>query len=361
MHIVRGRILVQRFFDIAEDIDLSAAVHNLGDLARRPRIAGGARHITLPTPPVQVALGPTSLGVAGLEVTDTWARIYDFGLLALTFAVALPPGTDSESLVALSAELCAEEARITEVATPLARQIREALAPASHGGTEATFLHEDYTVFALQELSAPMDASLFTEAIDIPRVLLGEQEGIAQGVRDQCMQAAFSYRPDDLVVIDWNSAVVFDPRGAIDVAELLELACVQMLELRAYDRRVGRALDGLYVELDARHYGFFRSARFSRLSRRIMKLYVDIVEITERIDNSLNLLSDTWLARVHGAAVVEFGIPHWQRQLRSKLEVLRQINQLLVDQITAQKSFGIEAAIVILIMVEVAMAAMQLR
>ena len=84
-----------------------------------------------------------------------------------------------------------------------------------------------------------------------------------------------------------------------------------------------------------------------------MRLFVDVSDASERIDNALRFLGDTWLAQLHSAAIREFGVPRWQQQLRDKLELLRQINQFLVDDVANGKALRLELAIVVLIMVEI--------
>jgi hypothetical protein len=360
MQISRGRILVQRLFDVADAIDLVRAEACVAKLYRRPRFAGSARHIQLPRPPVEMSLGPKSLGFAGHTAQDTLCRLWDVGALTLTFILDIPPGTDGEALIRLGQQIGEAEEQITAAAQPLVEEIRRAIAPACKLAPDEAagqaLLGEEYTIFLLQATEPCCDADSLGEALDIPRLLLGETEPIAACERRRLVQASLSYRPDDLVVIDWNAAVVLDPTGGVDITELLELTSMQLLELRAYDKVVERALGTLYSELERESSGFFRSAYFLRLSRRIMKLFVDITEVMERIDNSLTVLGDSWLARLHRTAVSEFGIDRWQRQLRYKLEMLRQINELIVDQITSQKSLNIEMAIFGLIILEVVIA-----
>lgn len=360
MQIIRGRVLAQRVFDIADEIRLPEAETLVSQLARRPRFVGSAKHIQLPSPPLEMSLAPRPCGVPGQPPCDVLIHIYDVGALVVTFNIDLPSPMGPEELIQFAAQVNDAEGLITEAARPVAEEIKTAIAKACKPG-EISEVSEDYTIFYLHATSPACTAESLGQALDIPRLLLAETKPIANSERLNFVHASFSYGPDDLVVVDWNSALVLDPTGAVDVPELLELASMQLLELRAYDRLVGKSLDLLYKELEPEHNAFFRSQHYQRLSRKIMQIFVDVTEITERIDNSLTFLGDTWLARIHRAAVSEFGIPHWQRQLRNKLEVLRQINELLVDQITSQKSLRIEGAIVILIVIEILLAFIRLH
>lgn len=356
MQITRGRVFLQRFFDIAEEVDLARAETSVRELSRRPRFVGSARHIELPHPPLEMSLGGRGLDAVGHKVTDVVVRIYDVGALVVSLVVDLPQPTEGEALVALAQQIAAQEEAITALARPIAEEIKAAIQPACKISDLVSDIVEDYTVFFVQDTLPAVNAQNAAELLDIARLLAADTGPLAAQERRNLTHAQLSYRPDDLVVVDWNSAFVLDPLGTLEVPELLEFTVMQMLEVRTYDSIVGRALDRVYKELDEAHPTGGNSRNYQVLSRRIMKLFVDVMEISERIENSITFLGDSWLARLHMAAAAEFGIARWQKQLRNKLEVLRQINKLLVDQITTQKSFRIEVAIMCLIVLEILMA-----
>lgn len=356
MQITRGRVFLQRFFDIAEEVDLGRAETLVRELSRRPRFVGSARHIELPHPPLEMSLGGRGLDAAGQRVTDVLVRIYDVGAVVVSFVVDLPNPFEAEALVQLAQHIAAQEEAITQQARPIADEIAAAIRPACKLSDLTSDIVEDYTVFFVQNTVPAVTAQNAQEQLDVARLLAADTGPLAPQERFNLTHAQLSYRPDDLVVVDWNSAFVLDPAGTLEVPELLEFTVMQMLELRTYDSVVGRALDRVYKELDDAHPAGSSSRNYQVLSRRIMKLFVDVIEITERIDNSITFLGDSWLARLHVAAAAEFGIARWQKQLRNKLEVLRQINKLLVDQITSQKSLRLEGAVLTVIVIEVLLA-----
>lgn len=356
MLITRGRVLAQRFFDIAEEVNLARAESCVRELSRRPRFVGSAKHIELPSPPLEMSLGHRNIEVVGHRLHDVVVRIYNIGAVVVTLVLDLPNPSEPESLIALAQDLAAAEDAITEIARPIAAEIKAAIQPACKISDLTSDIVEDYTVFIVQSTEPAPRSNTIGQYLDIPRLLAADKGELGEQERHSLLHASHSYRPDDLVVIDWNSALVLDPAGAQEVAELLEFTVMQMLELRTYDSLVGRALDRVYKDLDDSDRSPWRSRNYPELSRRIMKLFVDVVEIAERVENSVTFLGDTWLARLHGSAAIEFGIPRWQKQLRSKLEVMHQINKLLADQITSQKSMRVEVAILCLIVIEVMLA-----
>lgn len=355
MHVIRGQILAQRMFNIADEVDLHRAEVLVHALTRKPQFVRSAPHIRLPNPPLAMTLSGRSPGLDGLAACDVLVRLYDVGCLAITFSIDLPTPMDAEALIAFGARILEHEDVITAAAKPIAEEILGGIVPVCKL-PQMSDVYEEYTIFRIEEVSPGMDADGLHHALDISRLLVGERGKLSAIEQEHITHSSLSYSPDELVVIDWNSALVFGPANETDVQEILEFTAVQLLELRVYNDMMERALAGLYTELEQKQRLLFRSAKYQRLSHRIMRLYVELMEISERVDNSLQFLGDTWLARLHRAAITEFTIPKWQRLLRNKLEIVRQINALLVDQITARKSLNVELAIVLLIVIELIVA-----
>ncbi len=354
MQITKGRVFLQRIYDVADEIDLVRAEQILKtSSSRRLSFPRSAKQIRLPHPPLELLLGNRPAPLPETPTCEVTARVYDLGAIAITFAIDLPI-LDGEGLVAFSARIMAPD----EGFTALGRTIADELALTIRGACKiehTSTVTEDYTIFRIYATEPKVDADSLATRLDIERLLLGETGAISARERSQQSHAVISYSPEELVVIDWNSALVYDTSPSTDLVDLLELTSMQLLELRAYDDIVGTALQGVYAELD-RDRVFFQSTKYSRLSRVIMRMVVDFTEMSDRIENSLRTLGDSWFARVHRAAVHEFDIPSWQRLLDQKLEVLRQINELLVDQISARITVRLEAAIVVLIVLEIFLA-----
>ncbi len=358
MKVTSGRVVVLRIYDIADEVDMGRAEALVRNLSRRPRFVRKARQISLPSPPLEMSLGPRPSPFAAIPSADVLVRIYDVGALAVSFSLPLPAPLDGEALIALAGRIEDAEDAFTAAGRTIADEIVQTIRSACKAGavSEAT---EDYTIFRITGTEPRADADTLSDRLDIARLLLGETGAISKRERVQQSHSTISYSPEELVVIDWNSALIYDPSTSTDIADLLELSTMQLLELRAYDDLVGRSLTRVYEELGHERW-LFKASKFSRLSRQIMRLFVDVTEMSDRIENSLHTLGDSWLARVHRAAVQEFEIPRWQRLLKDKLEVLRQINALLTDQITSRKALRLETAIVVLIIIEIIFAVFKL-
>ena len=88
-------------------------------------------------------------------------------------------------------------------------------------------------------------ASLLTQEPDVDH--LSKQEA------EESTGRFLSYYEHDLVVVDWDAALIIDERQNFDeTLYVMELANLQLAELEAYDRILDDALERAYRDLSAR-------------------------------------------------------------------------------------------------------------
>jgi hypothetical protein len=195
---------------------------------------------------------------------------------------------------------------------------------------------------------------------NLPRLILGETSGKSLSDHEawDVTKHAFSYFSDDLAVVDWNSAFVYEPSGSRDIPDILEIATAQLLELRYYDDLLDRELGRLYDEMEKKRrlwLSLFRSD-YADLRREVMVLMLEVAEFTERVENSLKVIGDFYLARVYRAAVRRFRIPAWQESVDRKEALVQQIYDLLNGEVEHGRMLVLEITIVVLILAEILMA-----
>src|ERR1700690_421895 len=85
----------------------------------------------------------------------------------------------------------------------------------------------------------------------IAQIVRGETAQLSDGERNEILQSRISYYPNDLAVIGWNAAFLYDtPAGADTAIQLLEYANSQLLEFRHYDDLMTKELERVYTLLD---------------------------------------------------------------------------------------------------------------
>ena len=317
LDVTAGSILAYRLFDVAYAIDLGKAEETWARTVRtgssRGRLANTPpKAIAFGVPPVALGLGTVALPLpeGPLQATVT-ARLYDFGVVSIALRV---PVTDL-SWAAFSQRLNAVDRAVglgqaTVLWTELLDRVRQGVGDGLVRPTPST-LEEDYLVGVANAFSEPMTAEALVGRLDLVPLLSGEQRPLSEGARRDLLRHRYSYYTDDLVVLTWDRAFIYEPRGDTDVIDVLEVANAQLLEMRYYDELLDAELPRMYdlVEATRRRWALPGARRFADLARRLYTMVAEVTELTEKVDNALQVTEDVYLARIYAAALELFRVP----------------------------------------------------
>jgi hypothetical protein len=187
-------------------------------------------------------------------------------------------------------------------------------------------------------------------------LLSGEQRPLSESARQDLLRHRFSYYTDDLVALTWDRAFIYEPRGDSDVMHVLEVANAQLLEMRYYDELLDAELPRMYdlVEQARRARTLLSSRRFAGLARRLHTMVAEVTELTERVDNALQVTED--LARIYSGALDLFRVNSLNPAVERKLAIIRDTYSALYQESSASRTELLEFLILILIMAEIAIA-----
>jgi hypothetical protein len=222
------------------------------------------------------------------------------------------------------------------------------------------WLQEAYMVIDLQEIRQagpqppPATELLSTHAERIAQLLRGEIYPLSSRATEETLQASASYYPSDLVVVGPSAALVYDhPEDAAATLQILEYARTQLLEFRYYDGLMTRVLSDVYSALDRKRNILLSRRSLGRDANRLNTIRLDVMELTERIDNALKFVSDTFYARVYRLAAGRMGVPDYRALVEQKLRTAGELYQFMVDQFNEARTFVLELAIAALCLLDV--------
>lgn len=395
-------IWVYRLYDVAQEIDLSQIEAMLlrDHPMRRMRLSKvRSKALSFKNPPLTFQLPASSVSLQGHEIpVQVSGKLYDFGVLSISMRLLIRDASYDEMLDSLAAsgyrqdmerpqqvmpsehskttveadthptmsasmevynrlrqyasELMLDEPdRLDEVFERYRDELIARVRPALSGGAYEGYI-EDFVIYVFDRWPSDWDP--------VP-ILLGEMGTVSEAMRREALRHTYSYS-DDAVMVTWDSAIVSDPDGANDVADLLEFAKAQLLELRYYDDLLDGELTQLYTALEGAPkgltsgsvlFGRGRSRRTRELMRRMMELIVEITEFTGRIENALKVTHDYYYVRIYTGAQTLFRMKEWSESIGHKMDVLSQHYQLLSDESTSQRFIWIDTLILLLIAIEI--------
>jgi hypothetical protein len=359
--VASGAIVALRLFDVAYAIDLARAEALLSRQARasrRSRLSTTPpKAMTFGVPPVALGLEPVTLVLEGNEVAAAvTVRLYDFGAVTIALRATVVDVPWADFVQQLNAADRGVEAA-GDTWDHLLRQVRDMLG-AAFVRPEATRIQEEYLMGVVHAFDRTLTAAALQDSVDLVPLLSGEQQPLSDGARRDLLRQRFSYYTDDLVVLTWDRAFIYEPRGDSDVMDVLEVANAQLLEMRYYDELLDDELPRMYdlVAKARRRRTLLASRRFADLARRLHTLVAEVTELTERVDNALQVTEDVYHARIYAAALELFRVPAVNAAVERKLAIIRDTYSALYDESSASRTELMEFLILVLIMAEIVIA-----
>jgi len=357
--IERGRILCYRVYDVGDTIALDVAERLLG--AKRVAMGGPlVEGLVIPVRPLELELDTCAVEIPSVKrlLTATCsAHVFEFGAISLLYDLPIAPGTSLEALTPLCNAIY-DSPELDRLGQKHRGDLMKRLGDSietPHEWNEA----ETYTVVFIEKLACGSDAAhrasvaALATSETVAKMLLGEisDSPLSPQTRDDVLKNAFSYLVDDLVIVDWNSALVVEPSGSRIVPFVLELATSQLLEFRFYDRLLDRELKAVYDTVETARPRVLRSP-YGRLVRKVLRRFMELTEFTERVDNAIKSVGDFYLARVYLSAIRRFRVPEWRESVESKLSLVARAYELLKGEVEVSRAQILEIIVVVLILVE---------
>ena len=351
---LRGSVLVLIQFDVCEEIRLDVLRNIFGartaDASFKHQAPGYVRY---QRPPVEETLEPLVLESG--ERLEGEIKYYDYGVVSLVFELPFSGGWDT--LVQLSCRWTSDT-NFERLATRVVKQRLERAAPALvklYDIKQGEWLQEDYFIFHVREIEGAPSANdlLAAQGDQISQVVRGETATLSDGERQEILQSRISYYPNDLAVIGWNAAFIYDdPVGAETAIQLLQYANSQLLEFRHYDELLTKELENVYDFLETGGTGWWSRWRTAKAASKLHTVLLDVNELTERADNAIKFLSDMFSARLYKLAAAKVGVPDYKDLVKEKLQTAEDLYRFMVDQFNQSRAFVLELMVVVILIIE---------
>jgi hypothetical protein len=347
---LRGSVLVLIQFDVCEEIRLDTLRKIFGARTAEASFKKAPAYVRYQRPPVEETLDPLILE-SGERLAGE-IKYYDYGVVSLEFELPFSGGW--ETLVELSCRWTSDT-NFEKLASRVVRQKLERAAPALIKPYTGEWLQEDYFIFHVREIdgSPSADELLADKRNQIAQVVRGEMATLSDGERQEILQSRISYYPNDLAVIGWNAAFIYDTASGAETAiQLLQYANSQLLEFRHYDEFLTTELESVYDFLDAGGTGLWGRWRTARAAAKLHTVLLDVNELTERADNAIKFLSDMFSARLYKLCAAKVGVPDYKDLVKEKLQTAEDLYKFMVEQFNQSRAFVLELMVVVILIIE---------
>jgi hypothetical protein len=353
-----GEVVYLYAFDVAYEMTREPVREVLGQPVQAMELDADKRTPRHPFlfKPQMVRLPPVERqGPDGPVRLERTVKMLPVGALSIT--VRIPFEVNKvEELVGYH-DLQFENTSLNQEVRQLAEDIRNELRPYYIRPVEHLVDEEAYTVFCME---APLTTS---EGIVISAeswleahrrqvaALLTQEDDIRYLSRQEADESTgryLSYYQNDVVVVDWDAALLVDEKADFDeTLYIMELANLQLAELEAYDRLLDSALERSYRDL-----GRARWRGRAHILRELRELRIDLTRLSDELSNITKFFGDWHLARIYEAIASRFHLADWHGSIDEKLKALDDLYQLLQQDRTNRAMLILEATIVLLFILD---------
>jgi hypothetical protein len=361
----RGRYVGEVVYMFAFDVAYEMTRHPVRELLGQPAAQyvldsskRNPRHLFFYRPQMVRLPAQERLGPHGPVRVEFAVKLLPVGAISIT--VRVPFAVQHVEDLIVYHDLQFSNGSLSEEVRRLAQQVREELRPYYIRPVKEVPEEEAYTVFCLEapvldRAGVPQTtetwlnahrrhiAALLTQEPEIERLSVQESE--------ESTVRALSYYEHDLVVVDWDAALVIDKANSFDeTLYVMELANLQLAELEAYDRLLDDALERSYRDLSER-----RIRSQSDVLREVREIRIDLARFSDELQNITKFFGDWHVARIYEAIAARFHLPEWHRSIDTKLRTLDNLYQLCKADQNNRWMLILEFTIVLLFVIDLVM------
>ena len=330
----------------------------LGRLKDAPRSFPAYRPLTIQIEDVQIE------GPEGPVALSTSVKLFSVGVISVKARIPVSCRRIAD-LVAFRDLRLRDNTTLDDRIREIAARMFEDMKPHLDTPVAALEQPEVYTVFCLNpplgDAAAAEPASL--ESIEtwlgdhereVAALLSGETDAacLSQQEVQETMKYKYSYYEHDLAVVEWDTAFLVDtPEGCQDTLYVLEMANLQLEELKVYDAKLDAVLDKAYDDVEAvvRPHAFRNR---QRVLAELREIRMDLTKVADEVSNTTKFFGDWHLARIYMGCTARFHLAEREGVVSQKLRSLDGLYTMLQQDSMNRAMLLLEMTIVALFVID---------
>lgn len=284
------------------------------------------------------------------------AKLYDFGVVTIRLSMNFK-GSIKE--MGLLSNLLVENEEIEKEAWKQVELITQEIKDLLISPIDV-ITYEEYTIFHIkkadQKLHMPKLVGRYGR--EIAAVLRSETEELSEAQIQDTLKSSISYFVDESVFVQWNNALVISDDEILDMMDVLEYANIQLLELRAYDYVLDKEIDAAYdalIEIKTKPWYQIGVEPFSPKLDKLEEVRLDVTQIIEKVENTLKIVGDPYLAKVYRIATEKFRLNEWKNNVQEKLGIMESFYGTVSNRVQNSRLLVLELFVALLFLIEVAL------
>jgi len=234
-------------------------------------------------------------------------------------------------------------AEVADIFSPDAFRLREAMIDTCHailkkyGGQRD--LSEEYSIAVVSGYTGDPE-QFFDKADRIASFLKSEMMLLDEEEVHYTLSKPLKYAKEDLVIVDWDGAFIFDPDGDVEpMIYLFQAANFQLLKYRIIDRDLDNRLElaTKKIKEPSKRTFTFRHRELALAFREVIKFRVQSISEFNLLNREVKLVGDWYSARLYEAISKKFRLEEWRQIIKDKLESFEDIYTIISENFSISR------------------------
>lgn len=199
---------------------------------------------------------------------------------------------------------------------------------------------EEYSVYCISSYSGDPEVYLSLNGDKIAAFLKNETVLLDEEEVKGTLSFYLKYGKDDITVVDWDGAFIFDPIGDFHSnIELFEIANLQLLKSRLLDAHLDDRLKKTLSLIKApKGLPIIRSREVRKVLKDVVEIRTQSILESEAIEHNIKLIGDWYSARLYSLTGKKFHLDSWRTDIKEKLDTLEDVYTMAAENFSV--SFG---------------------
>jgi len=192
---------------------------------------------------------------------------------------------------------------------------------------------EEYSVYCISGYSGDPEVYLSLYGDKIAAFLKNERIQLDEEEVQSTLSTYLKYGKDDITIVDWDGAFIFDSSGDFDSnIELFEIANLQLLKSRILDYDLDERLEKtLRLMGVSKRLPIIRAGEVRRVVKEIIEIRTQSILESEAVERNIKLIGDWYSAKLYSLISKKFHLESWKAEIKEKLDTLEDVYTMATE------------------------------
>ncbi len=192
---------------------------------------------------------------------------------------------------------------------------------------------EEYSVYCISGYTGDPEVYLSLYGDKIAAFLKNERISLDEEEVRSTLSSYLKYSKDDITVVDWDGAFIFDSSGEFESnIELFEIANLQLLKSRILDYDLDERLEKTLKMMGvSKRLPIIRAGEVRKVVKEIIEIRTQSILESEAVERNIKLIGDWYSAKLYSLISKKFHLDSWKAEIKEKLDTLEDVYTMATE------------------------------